>query len=105
MAAKPPVPRTRWSIPQLEKYIRATSSDTTKILFLPHVNAQMRKRKITMDMALETLRRGKINLQPEIDNNTGDLKCRMEFYVAGKNVKLVIAISDTDPNLVLVTAI
>lgn len=65
----------------------------------------MRQRKITKDWVFETLRKGRIKIKPELDSNTGDLKCRMEHYVAGTDIKVVVAISDDDPNLVLVTAI
>jgi len=58
-----------------------------------------------MDLALATLRKGKINLQPEPDSNTGDLKCRMEYFCAGEDIKIVVAISDDNPDLVVVTAI
>ena len=101
---KTPIPRTRWSTPQLEAHIRKESQNTEKVIFLPHVNVQMKKRKITTDMVFDALRKGKIKLRPELDSNTGDLKCRMEHYVAGNNVKIVVAISDEDSNLVLITA-
>lgn len=105
MTIKPQTTRTKLSTPQLEEYIRTASLDTQRVVFLRHVDQQMRKRNITKDMALETLRKGKIKLRPELDTNTGDLKCRMEHFVAGHNTKMVVAISDEDPRLILVTAI
>lgn len=105
MTKKPPIPRTKWSTPQLQAHIRKESLQTEKVIFLTHVTVQMNKRKITKDMVFEALRRGCIRLSPELDTFTGDIKCRMEHYVAGHNVKIVVAISDENPNLFLVTAI
>ena len=94
----------QWSIPQLQKHIRNESKDTGKIVFTHHALTQMKKRHITQAMALETLRSGKIYLTPEADFG-GDLKCRMEYLVTGINIKVVVALSDDNPNLVLITAI
>jgi len=93
-----------WSIPQLQKHIRHESQDTGKIIFTNHALTQMKKRHITQGLVLETLRHGKIILSPEVDYG-GDLKCRMEYLVAGLNIRVVIALCDDNPNLVVVTAI
>lgn len=105
MASKSSLLKVKWSIPQLQAHIRKESCDTHKVIFLQHVKVQMKKRNITTSFVFETLRKGKILLQPELDYNTGDLKCRMEYYVAGRNIKVVVAISDDHPDLVLITAI
>ena len=105
MTKKSEVQRTKWSTPQLETHIRQEALHTERVIFLPHVQQRMRERRITKDMALETLKKGRIRIRPEMDYNTGDLKCRMEHYVAGADVKIVVAISDDDPNLIVVTAI
>lgn len=102
MASKHPI--HKWSIPQLQKHIRNESQDTAKVVFTDHALAQMKKRTITQFMALETLRNGKINIPPEIDFGS-DLKCRMEYSVTGKEIMVVVALNDDDPNLVLITAI
>jgi hypothetical protein len=105
MASKSSLPKAKWSTPQLQAHIRKEALETHKVIFLEHVKVQMKKRNITTGLVFETLRKGKILLQPELDYNTGDLKCRMEYYVAGKEIKVVVAISDDNPNLVLITAI
>jgi hypothetical protein len=105
MSKKSEVARTKWSVQQLEKHIKKEALDSSKVIFTDHALVQMKKRKITMGCALEALRKGRINLTPELDSNTGDLKCRMEHFVAGSNVRIVVAISDDDPDLIVVTAI
>lgn len=105
MASKSSLPKVKWSIAQLQAHIRKESCETHKVIFLKHIEVQMKKRNITIGHVFETLRKGKISLRPELDCSTGDLKCRMEYYVAGKDIKVVVAISDDNPNLVLITAI
>ncbi|MFZ6681921.1 DUF4258 domain-containing protein [Undibacterium sp. Tian12W] len=105
MATKKTIPRTKWSKEQLEKYIRKESLVTPNVIFTEHVLVQMKKRKILQAWVFETLRKGRIKLHPEFDSFKGDVKCRMEYFVAGTDVRVVVAISDDDPNLVLVTAI
>lgn len=34
----------------------------------------------------------------------GTLECRMEYFSAGRDVAVIVALSDDDPSLVLVTA-
>jgi hypothetical protein len=104
MTKKSEVKRTKWSRSQLEGYIRNESLTSQNVFFTEHVNAQMRTRKITKDLVMATLQKGKIKRTPEPDLNTGDLKCRMEHYVAGFDIGVVVAISDDDPTLILVTA-
>lgn len=105
MIKKSSFARTKWSASQLQGYIREESANTINVIFLPHALKRMRERKINMVCALETLRKGRINLPPEIDSNTGDIKCRMEYFVAGADVKIVVAIGDDNPNLIIVTVI
>jgi hypothetical protein len=105
MAKKSETKRTKWSTPQLQAYIKKESLDSSKVIFTEHAMVQMRKRKINMSCALEALRKGKINITPEMDFNSGDLKCRMEHYVAGCAVRVVVAISDDVPEVIVVTAI
>ena len=54
----------------------------------------MIKRGISMQMALETLRKGQIVRPPQIDKKTGDTKCRLEYFCAGMNVKIVVAVEN-----------
>lgn len=55
-----PASRLQW-----EKLIRGIAQDTSRISFSRHALSQMRVRKITLSMALDVLRKGKIVLEPE----------------------------------------
>lgn len=36
---------------------------------------------------------------------TGDLSCRMGYFICGRNLCVQVALSDDDPNMVIVTVI
>ncbi len=63
----------------------------------------MRLRGISRQMMEETLQRGRLIRNPEISIKTGAWECRMERYVAGQNIGVVAAVSEQDPNLIIVT--
>jgi hypothetical protein len=77
---------------QWEALIHELAQNTVKIYFSTHVLAQMARRAISMQMALETLRKGLIVRPPQVDKKTGDIKCRLEHFCAGMNVKIVVAV-------------
>lgn len=90
---------------QLQKHIREESKNTANVAFTKHAQLRMKERHITSPMIFETLRKGKINLMPEINYSKGNIECRMEYFVAGKDVKVVVAVCDENPLLMLITAI
>lgn len=90
---------------QLEKHIRTVSADTARVFLTVHVQKQMKKRHVVTSEVFETMRKGKIMLTPEPDLKTGHLICRMERYLAGRNLAVCVALDDNDPDLVVVTVI
>ena len=98
------VNRTSLSQQQLEQLIQAESVNTNNIVFTDHILSQMRKRKITNACVLDTLRKGRIRRTPEPNLMYGTLECRMEYFCTGQTVGVIVAVSDTDPELILVTA-
>jgi len=89
---------------QLEKLIRQVAKeDTAKIVFTLHAEKRMREHKISKVMALDCLRNGHINRTPEPNAMCGTIECRMEHYTAGANIGLIVAVSEQDPNLIVVT--
>lgn len=98
------VNRTSLSQQQLEQLIRTESENTTNVVFTDHIRQQMRKRKITDACVLATLRKGSIRRTPEPNLMYGTLECRMEYFCTGQTVGVIVAVSDTDPDLILVTA-
>lgn len=93
------------SIQQLEKHIRKCASDNPNVVFVDHANQQMRKRLINRPMVMEVLRMGRIHMPPEPDILFSGLKCRMERFVSGMNVAVVVAVEYPETSLIVVTVI
>lgn len=91
------------SLPQLARHIRAVAQDSGAVLFTQHVSVQMRKRKVSSAEVLECLRLGTLRRVPEPNPGKGSLECRMERYVAGRELAVIVALCDEDPDLVVVT--
>lgn len=104
MKKKSEINRTEWSAPQLQAHIRKESKASINVVFLDHVKGQMKKRSITIDMVMTTLQKGSIKRIPEPNTMKGSLECRMEYFVAGFDIGVVVGIYDEDPSLILVTA-
>lgn len=90
---------------QLERHIRTVAKDSSKVIFTFHsAHESMVRRGVSRAEVMECLQKGMIDLEPERDI-IGGLKCRMERYIAGRNVAVVVALDDDDPHLILVTVI
>jgi hypothetical protein len=98
------VKRTQLSKRQLETLIRSESMDSSKLFFTHHVRSQMRARNITNACVLSTLQNGNIKRTPEPNSMKGSIECRMEHFCTGHHVAVIVAVSDDDPDLILVTA-
>jgi len=93
---------------QLQKYIQELAQDTSKVAFTSHAKQQMMDRRISNSMALDCLRRGRIILTPEPNPSYGTIECRMEAFTAGKDVAVVVGVSNAAPDnqpLIVITAI
>lgn len=88
-----------------ERMIKSIANVSGRISFSKHALSQMRSRKITLSMAFDVLRKGKILLEPEPDIKTGHTICRMERFTAGSAVAVVVACEDENaPDCIVVTA-
>jgi Domain of unknown function (DUF4258) len=88
-----------------EKLVQRISKNTDQVFFTSHAISQMKARKITKAMALDVLRKGVIHIVPEVDIKTGDTKCRMQRFTAGKQLAVVAACKDESAiNCIVVTA-
>lgn len=90
---------------QLEKHIRLSAENTSNIVFTTHARQRMKERRINDPMLLETLRMGRLALTPEPDMKHPGLKCRMQRFVAGVQVAVVVYVEHPAPELVVVTVI
>lgn len=66
----------------------------------------MRARHVNRAMVMEVLRMERMYYsQPEPDIRFAGLKCRMEQFVSGMNVAVVVAVEYPEPGLTVVTVI
>lgn len=89
---------------QLQRLIHARSKDTASVVVTPHAKKQMAARQIASPSLFKCLREGAILRQPEPNDKFGTLECRIERMCSGKEIGIVVALSDDDPTLVIVTA-
>jgi len=75
-----------------ERKVRHLARACGSIVWTEHAKQQMRRRAITMAVALDVLRYGSVNREPEPDIRTGHVVCRMERYCAGAPITLVVAL-------------
>jgi hypothetical protein len=101
MADTPP---TKLSKTQLQAHIRAVAADSRRVLFTEHALVRMRKRHLSREVVLAVLTRGRLIRSPEWNSNKGNLECRMEYYAVGMDIAAIVAVSDDDPDLLVITA-
>ena len=65
----------------------------------------MRTRHVNQAMVMEVLRMERMHKPPEPDIRFSGLKCRMEHFVSGMNVAVVVAVEYLEPGLTVVTVI
>ncbi len=65
----------------------------------------MRQRAVNDSMVLEVLRLGSFALPPEPDMKHPGLRCRMQRFVAGLQVAVVVYVDNPATDLVVVTVI
>lgn len=96
---------TNPSTHQLERHIRKSSAESSNVAFVKHALDQMRSRHVNQAMVMEVLRMGRMYKPPEPDIRFTGLKCRMEHFVSGLNVAVVVAVEHPEPGLTVVTVI
>ena len=65
----------------------------------------MRQRHVNDPMVLEVLRQGGLGLPPEPDAKHSGLLCRMQRFVSGMQVAVVVSVDYPATDLVVVTVI
>jgi hypothetical protein len=90
---------------QVERLIRSIAVDGVRVFYTAHARMRMRQRHVTQEIVLEVLRQGKLVGVPEPNAGRGSLECRMERYCTGRQIGVIVAISDGDPDLIVVTVI
>jgi hypothetical protein len=88
---------------QLARHIKSVAKNSIAVFFSGHAKVKMRQRKVSALEVLECLREGTIRRVPEPNIKKDNLECRMERYVAGRELAVIVALSDDDPDLLVVT--
>ena len=88
---------------QIAKHIRTIAKDSSCVFFTKHVKVRMTQRKVNAPEILDCILNGTISRTPEASHDGQSLECRMERYVAGRNLGVVVALCDEDPDIILVT--
>ena len=65
----------------------------------------MRLRHVPRDIVYEVLQKGRLLRIPEVNLRRGSLECLMERYCTGRQLAVVVAINDDDPDLLVITVI
>lgn len=98
-------PVAGWSKSQWQRHIRTLVSVPANVVFTHHALLRMRKRHISRLAAFEILKKGVVRREPEPNLGRGTMECRLDYYVAGRNLALVAAVDTDNPAVIVVTAI
>lgn len=93
------------SIPQLQRHIRTIAADTAAVFISSHASKRMRVRRVGINEVYDCLRHGTIRQTPEPNPAKGNLECRMQRYIGGRECAVVVALDDEDPGMIVVTVI
>lgn len=93
----------RKSKAQLAKHIRTIAKNTASIFLTDHAKKRMRERKVSTEEVFQCLQMGTIDREPEGNQEKGSLQCLMERYVAGRQLGIIVALCDEDPDAIVVT--
>ncbi len=99
------LPLRQWSNAQLQQHIRRVASLSERVVFTEHAYGRMALRSVSDLEVLECLRQGVIQRPPQTDKSTGSLKCRMEFFGTSRNLAVIVALDDDNPDVIVVTVI
>jgi hypothetical protein len=95
----------RLSPPQIQRLIHEIAADSERVAFTHHARIRMRQRQIARGLVLDVLRYGRLSRLPEPNSRFGSLECRMERYSAGRQIAVIAALCDGNPEVLVVTVI
>jgi len=88
---------------QIEQQIRERALNTANILLTDHARKRMRERRITLAVVYDVLRKGILVWEPEPGLRHEALECRMERYVEGRDIAVVVAFEMDTTGLPVIT--
>lgn len=93
----------RKSKAQLAKHIRTLAKNTASVFLTDHAKKRMRERKVSAEEVFQCLQLGLIDREPEVNEEKDSLECLMERYVAGRQLGIIVALLDENPDAIVVT--
>lgn len=93
----------RLSKKQIERVIRDRAAITTNVFLTDHARKRMKERRITLAMVYEVLRKGNLPREPELNLQLGTLECRMERYVEGRDIAVMVGLDLGAEGLPIIT--
>lgn len=88
---------------QLQAHIRRMAKDSARVVFTDHAYERMARRSVSDWEVFVCLRQGVIQRPPVQDKRRDTLKCTMEHFGSIRNLAVVVALDDEDPDLIVVT--
>lgn len=88
---------------RLQVHIQQVAKDSSQVFFTRHAQDRMLQRAVSDIQVLECLRFGLMQRPAQFDQTTGTVKCRMEYFGSARNLAVVVALEDSDPDLLVVT--
>ena len=93
------------SMAQLQRLVRERSGNPAAVFLTNHCRLRMKQRHVTLPLLFDVLRYGVMRRAPEPDTRHGSLVCRMEYFVAGRQLAAAVALDDDNPGVLVVTVI
>ena len=93
------------SLPEVERVVRVRAGLTGNVRLTLHALTRMKSRHINREEVYDVLCKGRLARAPEPNLALGSLECRMQRFMAGRELAVVAAISDDEPTVIVVTAI
>lgn len=94
---------TKFSKKQIERLIRDRAANTANVLMTDHARKRMKERRITLAMVYEVLRKGNLSREPELNLRHGTLECRMERYMEGRDIAVIVGLDVGAEGLPIIT--
>ena len=95
----------RLSPPQIQRLIHEIAMDSERVMYTHHARIRMRQRHISRGLVLDVLRYGRLSRLPEPNPRFGSLECRMERYSSGRQLAVIAALCDDNPEVLVITVI
>lgn len=98
-------PSSSPSLHDLQVHIRKICRNPSNVIFTHHARGRMRERGVDEPMLREVLTHGTLVGIPEPELLWSGLKCQMQRYVAGVEIKAIVSVEYPKSEVVVITVI